>query len=132
MNASDILFFLIFYIVLLLPGLLIARWTIKSNETRIAIPIFLLSATTAPFFDFLAPAIGVPFLGGGCGGMLISPVIGLIISPITGFIGWVVGRIVVKKTENTITKNKWIILIGASCGFVAGILAALIFYPDAC
>lgn len=121
-----------FFGVLTLPWLLTALTTFIFNKKRIAIPIILLSLVSAPFFDFLAPYIGVPFLGGGCGGMLISPILALIISLITGVLGWVIGRIVVPKTQSKLIKNIGITFIGTFSGFIAGILAALIFAPMAC
>jgi hypothetical protein len=92
------------------------------EQKRIARSILLTSLVSAPIFDFLAGAIALPSLIYMCGGMLFSPVLALIFSPI---IGWIVIRFFVKTSEN-------IVGIGLLCGFIAGVSAAIIIYPGAC
>jgi hypothetical protein len=97
-----------------------------AKQKPIALPIILTSLISAPFFDFVSYFTGlVPFVNGGCGGMLISPILALIISLFTGVLGWSVTRYVLKTQKN-------LIFIGLLCGFFAGALAALIFAPEAC
>jgi hypothetical protein len=88
--------------------------------------ILVVSLLSAPFFDFFSYFIGlVPFVNGGCGGMLVSPILALIISLFTGGLGLVLTKYVLKI-------EKYLVLIGLLCGLFAGILAALIFAPEAC
>jgi hypothetical protein len=97
--------------------------TIKAGEKkRVAPSIFLASLVSAPFFDFFAGIIGLPSLNYACGGMLLSPLLAVMFSLITGTIGW---RFMVKKSEH-------LVRIGLLCGFFAGISAAIILYPGAC
>jgi len=96
------------------------------NRNQSPHTIILVSLLSAPFFDFFSAIVGlVPFVNGGCGGLLVSPILALIFAWFTGYLGRV-GSNFLFKTQ------KYPVLIGLLCGFIAGVLAALIYYPDAC
>ena len=98
--------------------------TNTGEKKRIARSILLTSLVSAPFFDFLAGAISLPSQSAiaMCGGLLFSPILALILSSI---IGWIAIRFFIKTSEN-------LVKIGLLCGFIAGVLAAMILYPGAC
>lgn len=87
------------------------------------VPIIMISLISAPIFDFMPGALIAAGFGGngGCGGMLLSPVLAIIISPLTGVAGWAI-----------LAKIEKPILVGLVCGFIAGTIAALIYAPFPC
>ena len=116
--------------------LLLSRY----SQTSILIGIFVSLTASVPFVFIAAgliDAISVSSLiPGGCGTILFTPVLGVIIASITGAIGSTIGK---RLAEQLISKNIGknivnivIVVIGTISGALAGFLAAWIIYPSGC
>ena len=78
-------------------------------------------------------ALDIEPMGGGCGGMAISPCLGLIIALITGAIGSFIGiKLAERLASKNIGKNIILVVSATFCGAVGGFLAAYIFAFNAC